>query len=128
MVPGAPSSARQRLKCCINTEQLPGSYVFLKDFYREENMIFLYKNKYYEIESKLTHIKFSDENAKVQKYLISLRSEYQAPESLSKLFSATGDIWRVGWGAGGAEFQALIRKSALTLRSARLGLCHLIAV
>lgn len=41
----APSSARQSLKCCINTEQLPGSSVFLKDFDREKNMIFLYKNK-----------------------------------------------------------------------------------
>lgn len=61
-------------------------------------LFFCIRTKYYETEGKLTNMKFSDENAKAQKYLVSLRAENQAPESLSRLFSATGHIWREGVG------------------------------
>lgn len=61
-----PESRQAELEERINTEQLPGSSAFLKDFYREENMIYIYIYiKYYKVESKFTHIKISHENAKV---------------------------------------------------------------
>ena len=124
-VSGVPEFHQAELEERINTEQLSGSSVFLKDFYREENNIYIYryKTKYYKVESKFTHIKISYENAKVWRYLVSLRSKYQTPESLSKLFSTTGDIWAGRRGG----FLTLSMKSALTLTAARLRLCHQIA-
>ena len=69
------------------------------------------------------HIKISHENAKVWRYLLSLRSKYRTPESLSKLFSTTGYLC----GKGGRVLTLSV-KSALTLMAARLRLCRQIAV
>ena len=39
-VSGVPEFCQAEAEERINTEQLPGSSAFLKDFYRKENMIF----------------------------------------------------------------------------------------